>query len=117
MLKILLITSLILRNQCRNFTVEITRCLLNYQLYDKRSDQCYDFEEQGPCKTEETFIPDIYNVGFGKCEQLSSDCDRLTLDEDGFLECEIPNNSLFMQEHCDNGQILLPNNFVENSQE
>ena len=89
------------------------RCLLKSRFYDPDSDQCYNVLDQGPCQPGHMFLPDINNLGVGKCTKSEiKDCHHPVVMEDGSLGCQdILLHSMFTQANCSDGEVLIPNNF------
>ena len=100
---------------------ERTLCLLKYQFYHIASEKCYSLFDQGPCGAGEWLAPTEL-PGDVKCQiippEISPDCNSLTILENGDIKCQDRIrriNQDYRKSNCQVGQIMLPENFIENT--
>ena len=102
-------------------TKERTLCLLKYQFYHVASEECFDLFAPDPCGPNQWLAPSAI-PGDVTCQPIPSDispeCNSLTILENGDIQCQdmIPRlNQDYRQSSCQAGQIMLPENFIENT--
>ena len=102
-------------------TLERTLCLLKYQFYHVASEKCYDMFDQGPCSADQWLAPTAI-PGDVTCQlippEMSPDCISLTILENGDIKCQDRIQRLnqdYRKSSCQAGQIMLPENFIENT--
>ena len=102
-------------------TLERTLCLLKYQFYHVASEKCYDMFDQGPCSANKWLAPTAI-PGDVTCQvispEISPECNSLTILENGDIKCQdrTPRlNQDYRKSSCQAGQIMLPENFIENT--
>ena len=112
---------LIIGTTAQNPERQRTHCLLKYQFYHLASDKCYDLFDQGPCGADEWLAPTEI-PGDVKCQiispEISPDCNSLTILENGDIKCQDRFRRLnqdYRKSSCQEGQIMLPENFIENT--
>ena len=115
-------------------TDERILCLLKYQFYHRPSDKCYELFDESPCGSDQWLTPTsipgdvecqpippdispdcnslaILENGNIQCNDLFPDCETLTILDDGDIQC----HEVYRTSSCQEGQILLPENFIENT--
>ena len=102
-------------------TLERTLCLLKYQFYHRPSDKCYELFDESPCGSDQWLTPTSI-PGDVECQpippDISPDCNSLAILENGDIQCHDRIQKLnqeFRTSSCQTGQILLPENFIENT--
>ena len=94
-------------------------CLLQQKFYHPESSECYyPLQYDGPCPLGQWLIP-ATTLGNAECvpaiDDLPDFCSPVLLDRRKVVCREDQEKFLYKTEGCNNGQILLPSNFRENT--
>ena len=102
-------------------TKERTLCLLKYQFYHAASERCFDPFDSSPCGPNQWLAPTAI-PGDVTCQpipsEISPECNSLTILENGDIQCQdkiLRLNQDYRKSNCQEGQIRLPENFIENT--
>ena len=104
--------------------MDIKSCLLNYTFYHPETDTCQGLLDDYDCPPGQWMAPEKNRVGVVNCEDRQEDEECLHpgvmgLTNHHTIGCQdkqlLEHMEMFQTSECENGEILMPNNFEEDT--